>query len=97
MSDRTKMKRQPKRSLLLVILGAGSTIHAGAPSTKEITERVCKLEDESIHSVVSRLRDQRSEGNFNFETVLVFRRNHRIPYYSGACDNARCARGSISR
>ena len=28
---------------------------------------------------------------------LVVRRNHRIPYWDDACDNARCARGSISR
>jgi hypothetical protein len=58
-----------------VILGAGSTIHACAPScapsTEEITKLVCKIEDEPTHSVVSRLRDQRTEGNFNFETVLA--------------------------
>ena len=29
--------------------------------------------------------------------TLVVRRNHRIPYWDDACDNARCARGSISR
>ena len=29
--------------------------------------------------------------------VLVVRRNHRIPYWGGACDKERCARGSISR
>ena len=28
---------------------------------------------------------------------LVVRHNHRIPYWGGTCDNARCARGSISR
>jgi transposase len=28
---------------------------------------------------------------------LVVRRNYRIPYWDDACDNARCARGSISR
>jgi hypothetical protein len=27
---------------------------------------------------------------------LVVRRNHRIPYWGDACDNGRCARGSIS-
>ena len=31
------------------------------------------------------------------ETKLVVRRNHRIPFSGGVCDNARCARGSISR
>ncbi len=71
MSDTPTNGRQAQRSRLLVILGAGSTIHACAPSTKEITELVCKIEDEPTHSVISRLRDQRTEGNFNFETVLA--------------------------
>src|SRR5271169_1280419 len=65
------MGRQPRRPRLLVILGAGSTIHAGAPSTKEITDLVCQIEEEPIRSVVNRLRDQRTERNFNFETVLA--------------------------
>ena len=30
-------------------------------------------------------------------SFLVVRHNHRIPYWGGTCDNARCARGSISR
>ena len=65
------MGRQVRRPRLLVILGAGSTIHAGAPSTNAITDLVCQIEDEPIRAVVSRLRDQRTEGNFNFETVLA--------------------------
>lgn len=65
------MGRQPRRPRLLVVLGAGSTIHAGAPSTKEITDLVCQIEEEPTHSVINRLRDQRTEGNFNFETVLA--------------------------
>ncbi len=65
------MRRQPQRPRLLVILGAGSTIHACAPKTKEITDLVCQIEEEPIHSVVIRLRDQRTEGNFDFETVLA--------------------------
>jgi SIR2-like domain len=47
------------RPRILVILGAGSTLHAGALSTKEIDD------------LVDRLRAQRTEGNFNFETVLA--------------------------
>jgi MFS family permease len=30
-------------------------------------------------------------------TTLVVRRNHRVPNWGGACDSARCARGSISK
>jgi SIR2-like domain len=62
---------QPQRSRLLVILGAGSTKHAGAPLTKDIDEFVCQMPDEPIRAVVNRLRDQRSDGNWNFETVLA--------------------------
>jgi hypothetical protein len=54
-----------------VLLGAGSTIHAGAPSTQEITDRVCAISEEPVRSVVQYLRDQRTRGGFNFETVLA--------------------------
>ena len=60
-----------KRPRLLVVLGAGSTLHAGAPSTKDIDDFVFGIGDELIRSVVDRLRRQRTEGNFNFETVLA--------------------------
>ena len=59
------------RPRVLVILGAGSTLHAGAPSTKEIDDLIFGIGDEPIRSVVDRLRTQRTEGNFNFETVLA--------------------------
>lgn len=59
------------RPRILVILGAGSTLHAGAPSTKEINDFVFGIGDEPIRSIVDRLRAQRTEGNFNFETVLA--------------------------
>jgi hypothetical protein len=59
------------RPRVLVILGAGSTLHAGAPSTKEIDDLIFGICDEPIRSVVDRLRAQRTEGNFNFETVLA--------------------------
>ncbi len=61
----------PQRPRLLLILGAGSAIHAGAPSTKQITDLVRQIEEEPIRLVITRLREQRSEGNFNFETVLA--------------------------
>jgi hypothetical protein len=59
------------RPRVLVVLGAGSTLHAGAPSTKEIDDLILGISDEPIRSVVDRLRAQRTEGNFNFETVLA--------------------------
>jgi hypothetical protein len=61
----------PFRKRLLVVLGAGSTIHAGAPSTPAITSRVCRIPDEPIWSVVAWLRTQRGKDGFNFETVLA--------------------------
>lgn len=59
------------RPRVVVILGAGSTLHAGAPSTKDIDDLVFGIGDEPLRSVVDRLRAQRSDGNFNFETVLA--------------------------
>lgn len=65
---------RPVRPRLLVLLGAGSTIHAGAPSTQDLTEQVFAVRDEPICSVVKLLREQRSVptfDNLNFETVLA--------------------------
>ena len=62
---------QAARPRLLVLLGAGSTIHAGAPSTQEITDRVCAIQEEPIRSVVEYLRNQRTRGGFTFETILA--------------------------
>lgn len=62
---------EPPKKRLLVILGAGSTIHAGAPSTPAITSQVCKIADEPIRSIVAWLRAQRGGDGFNFETVLA--------------------------
>jgi hypothetical protein len=61
----------PSRKRLLVVLGAGSTIGAGAPSTPKITSRVCEISDEPIRSVVAWLHTQRDNDGFNFETVLA--------------------------
>jgi DNA-binding transcriptional LysR family regulator len=43
------------------------------------------------------MREPGSGTRSGFEAALVVRRNHRIPFSGGACDTARCARGSISR
>src|SRR5690348_1866765 len=60
----------PQRRLL-VVLGVGSTIRAGAPTTGEITKRVCAIADEPIRSVVGWLCTQRGNDAFDFETVLA--------------------------
>ncbi|HUC18138.1 MAG TPA: hypothetical protein VMA37_10685 [Acetobacteraceae bacterium] len=69
-----------KRKRVLVILGAGSTLHAKAPSTDEVNEFVCTLpNNKPLRAVVDRLKQQRSipspndtvSRNFNFETVLA--------------------------
>jgi hypothetical protein len=69
-----------QRPRVLVILGAGSTLHAKAPSTDKVTEFVCTLPDNNpLRAVVDGLEKQRSvrsrnnpaNRNFNFETVLA--------------------------
>ena len=65
-----------QRPRVLVILGAGSSLHAKAPSTEDVTEFVCTLPDNNpLRAVVDRLKKQRSvppaNRNFNFETVLA--------------------------
>jgi hypothetical protein len=69
-----------QRRRVLVILGAGSTLHAKAPSTDDVDEFVCTLPDSKpLRAVVDRLEKQRSVPspngtvfkNFNFETVLA--------------------------
>jgi len=68
------------RQRVLVILGAGSTLHAKAPSTDDVNKFVCTcLDNKALRAVVNRLEKQRSvpspDGtavrNFNFETVLA--------------------------
>lgn len=59
------------RPRVLIVLGAGSTLHAGAPSTQDIDNLILGINDEPFRSVVNRLRNQRNSGNFNFETVLA--------------------------
>ncbi|MGB8841142.1 MAG: hypothetical protein WCC64_08705 [Aliidongia sp.] len=59
------------RPRVLVILGAGSTLHAGAPSTKDIDDLIFGTSKEPIRSIVDRLRAQRTEGNLSSETILA--------------------------
>jgi hypothetical protein len=65
------MEKPLTRPRVLVVLGAGSTLHAGAPSTKEIDDFLFAMSEKTVSSVVSRLEMQRTAGNFNFETVLA--------------------------
>lgn len=65
------MVHNSPRPRVLVILGAGSSLHAGSPSTKDIDDLIFGIGDEPTRSVVDRLRAQRIEGTFNFETVLA--------------------------
>lgn len=60
-----------KRQRLVLLLGAGSTIHAGVPSTDDVTKRVCALTEEGISLVVRGLREREPRLDFNFETVLA--------------------------
>lgn len=65
------MEQSITRPRVLVILGAGSTLHAGAPSTQDIDDLITKVEDSTISSVIRLLEEQRTTGYFNFETVLA--------------------------
>lgn len=56
---------------LLVLLGAGSTAHAGAPSTRHVTDRIRRIPDEPIRTIVKCLDAQRGKDGFDFETVLA--------------------------
>lgn len=65
------MEKSITRPRVLVILGAGSTLHADAPSTQNIDDLISKIEDSTTSSVIRLLKEQRTEGYFNFETVLA--------------------------
>ena len=59
------------RQRLVVLLGAGSTIHAGAPSTDDITEYLCVHEHDRLGNVIRGLCEQRGSLGFNFETIMA--------------------------
>ena len=59
------------RQRLMLLLGAGSTIHAGAPSTDDITDYLCTRENERFREVIKGLCEQRGSLGFNFETVMA--------------------------
>ncbi len=61
----------PPRQRLVVLLGAGSTIHAGAPSTDDITEHLCVHTNNRFEKVIKGLCEQRGSLGFNFETVMA--------------------------
>ncbi|WP_323989075.1 SIR2 family protein [Nguyenibacter sp. L1] len=65
------MEKSITRPRVLVILGAGSTLHANAPSTQDIDDLIFKMEDSTISSVVRLLKEQRTARHFNFEAVLA--------------------------
>ena len=60
------------RQRLLVLLGAGSTIHAGAPSTDDITDHLCTQVNGHVRleQVIQGLCAQRGALGFNFESVM---------------------------
>ncbi len=59
------------RPRLILLLGAGASAHAGAPSTAKVTERVCALNEPDIQLIIDGLRKQRGPDRFNFETVMA--------------------------
>lgn len=59
------------RQRLVLLLGAGSTIHAGAPSTDDITDYLCAHENDRFGKVIKGLCEQRGSLGFNFETVIA--------------------------
>ncbi len=61
----------PVKDRLLIVLGAGSTVHAGAPTTAEISRRVGQSSDPTVASVVRALTAQRGKAGWGFETVLA--------------------------
>jgi hypothetical protein len=67
-----KKRSNAAKSRLVILLGAGSTTHAGAPSTAEITQHVrdLRLKSGVIKTIVERLEAQCPSENLNFETVV---------------------------
>lgn len=59
------------RQRLVLLLGAGSSIHAGAPSTDDITDHLCAHKNDRLEKVIKGLCEQRGSLGFNFETVMA--------------------------
>lgn len=55
---------------LVVLLGAGSTIHANAPSTTEITQHVEAHASETTRAIFDALKAQHGASNINFERLI---------------------------
>ena len=60
------------RQRLVVLLGAGSTMHANAPSTDDITDHLCtRVRGNALmEQVIKGLCEQRGALGFNFESVM---------------------------
>ncbi len=54
----------------MVLLGAGSTIHANAPPTADVTAHIVGLKNPVVQALVKGLSNQRGVDGFNFEYVL---------------------------
>ncbi len=65
------MTEKAKRPRLMVLLGAGASAHAKAPSTKEITDMVSRVNRPIVKRIVKDLTKNKKEGAFNFETVIA--------------------------
>lgn len=59
------------RQRLVLLMGAGSTIDAGAPSTDDITEYLGVHKCDRLEKIIKGLCEQRGSLGFNFETVMA--------------------------
>ena len=88
------MTAKGDRPRLMVLLGAGASVHAGVPSTVQVTERICQLDNCAIKAIVDSFKGKGWAG-FSFETVMAALED--LQEYQEACRfPGRGIRGTLS-
>lgn len=78
-----------------MVLGAGASVHAGIPSTKDVTNRIGAIKDNATIQEVVRILQQHEKDGFNFESVMAALEDLQEYEYSKRC-NGRLTRGTLS-
>lgn len=78
-----------------MVLGAGASVHAGFPSTKEVMDRIDATKDNATIQEVVRILQQHENDGFNFESVMAALEDLQEYEYSKK-NNDRLTRGTLS-
>lgn len=78
-----------------MVLGAGASVHAGIPSTIDVTNRISAIKDNATIQEVVRILKQHEKDGFNFESVMAALEDLQEYEYSKK-DNGRLTRGTLS-